>query len=483
MRVACVRVRAPYLQWMSRGARARATQRPCVVFDRADARGVVVERNIAAARFGVRLGMKRRAARTLCAGAMCWVIDPRETERSRERIAAALHRTAARVQVCEQERGVYWVDGSGMSAYHGSWSAWGEVIVEGLRELGLVASVVIGFGVTPTRLLSRARRGVFVFEDAVSEQAALRALPISALGGRLTSELWAVGIEHIGELMGRSASSLAERFGVELARLHAGLFDQRGQLLDRCAWVQELDVRVEVDAALTDQHAILARIMEAWPRLEAKFRSKALVPALVEFVFEEDHGAGRAVFEIRPVYPTDLASVFFDLLALRLARTGLAWPVGAILMRCELGAPRSEQQVLGAAARRDAGAMEQLIGKLQAIFGAHACARGESASSHFLEEQNHWRYGEVPARAVGKGASSGACDLGDGVSLVRAVLDDPRRVRRVNDGALRARHVVGSAWSGEGDWREYGYVIERRGKVVIVYRDMFGGAWFEHGEA
>ena len=104
MRVACVRVRAPYLQWMSRGARARATQRPCVVFDRADARGVVVERNIAAARFGVRLGMKRRAARTLCAGAMCWVIDPRETERSRERIAAARRVDAASDAFTSQQR-------------------------------------------------------------------------------------------------------------------------------------------------------------------------------------------------------------------------------------------------------------------------------------------------------------------------------------------------------------------------------------------
>jgi hypothetical protein len=131
------------------------------------------------------------------------VLSPAEITTSVELLSARLRAFTPGVEASGTEPGLFWLDATGVSRRCGSEDVWARAVHAAVRALGYQTTVVVGFSHFGVTALAKVQRDVVVFADTVAEQAAVRQVPLQALGldpaGR--EDLTKLGIQTIAEFL------------------------------------------------------------------------------------------------------------------------------------------------------------------------------------------------------------------------------------------------------------------------------------------
>ncbi|MCA9708962.1 MAG: hypothetical protein KDK70_24160, partial [Myxococcales bacterium] len=173
-RTACVDVPALPLQLLLR-RQPDWVEAPVVVVADDRPQAEVLWVNDVARRARIRPGLSHAAAQSLDVRVRAGVVSPEQVDEAIEQVAARLSEFSPRIEAAprpttprqqvEGAPGVFWVDPSGMVPLFTSFEHWGHGIRRALADLGLGATVVVGFHRYRCYALCQVRQGVWVLDD------------------------------------------------------------------------------------------------------------------------------------------------------------------------------------------------------------------------------------------------------------------------------------------------------------------------------
>ncbi|MBN2307684.1 MAG: DNA polymerase Y family protein, partial [Candidatus Hydrogenedentes bacterium] len=196
---------------------------PAVVLDRDKSTGVVLWGNEHAQARRIRPGMPYAAALSLARRLRSGTVADAEIERAVAAITQRLCNFSPRVEPSTRERGVFWLDASGMRHLYPSLEAWAACLHDDLRDARFLAVVAVGFTRFGSYGAAKANSQSIVFHTPTEEQSHLRHIGIQRLelAPALRDVLLRLGIDTLGDFIDLPASGIRRRFGAEAAELHA----------------------------------------------------------------------------------------------------------------------------------------------------------------------------------------------------------------------------------------------------------------------
>jgi len=469
-------------------------EQPAAVVDRDKAQGTLLWVNEAARQHRILPGMRYASALSLTHQLRAATVEDAEVERARREVLVGLQCFSAGVEPSSEEPGVFWMDASGLALLYPSLTVWGQRIREKLRELGLHASVAVGFTRFGSYALARATSGVLVcaHEDLEARRAREVVLDRLDLPVQTRDTLDKLGVRTVGAFIDLPASGIRRRFGEEAAQLHALAAGEAFAPLQPVIETEPLLIEQTLDQPESDRDRLLALIGQelAGLILEVQQRREAIRSLELELRFD---GAPPRHDHLQPAAATEQSERLLELVRLRLEGQPLPEGVTGLTMRLHTVRPRCGQtELFMGDARRDLAAAARGLARVRAELGEGAVQRAEVVEAHLPEAQVRWHSfqdrDEFPVahpRPVHE------------PPLVRRILDRPRalsRQRRNDPEGWMIAGLAGGAvqelrgpWTVSGGWwvrevrREYHYVRTGREGWLWVYFDRRRRQWFLQG--
>jgi len=490
-RWACVNVPALPLQVLLQRHPAWRDE-PVAVVTEDRPQGAIAWVNRRARRAGLVPGMRYATGLSLVPTLRAGVLSPAEITASVEMLSARLHDFTPGVEASGSEPGLFWLDATGVSRRTGSVEAWARAVHAALRALGFQTTVVVGCSRISVATVAKARQGVVIFADALAEQAAVRQVPLQALGLNpvLCKTLATLGISTVEEFFRLPAAGLHERFGAALATLHHQLAGRQWESFQPIHLAMPLQERIAWDAPETDLTRPLFSLKTVIDGLRtAVVARRAAITALhLDLVLEDrSHQTAR----IRPAAPTLNGRELLDLLRLRLETVSLSAGVTTLTVTVDDTPATAEQlRLFAEAERRDLAAANRALARLRATFGEDAVRRVRLREGHLPEARWTWE----PLAAVVRPQPHAVAlqPLMRRILLRPSVLPPPPRASR-DTGWLPAGpeagavvRIVGPDVLNGGWWRraihrDYYFVETVRGDLLWLFYDRRRCQWFLHG--
>ncbi len=225
---------------------------PAAVVDEDKPQGTLRWVNEEARRSGILPGMRYAAGLSLSRELRAAVVPPSEIAAETSAVAERLRFYTPEVEPSEAEPGIFWLGTEGLGLLHPSLRRWAALIRADLAQLGLEASLAVGFsrfgvyaaaraaavwtaaGCGSHRRPRRRRRavprskaapadgGIAVFAEPAEEARAIRRIAIDRLGidPEVRDALARLGIDTLGGFLDLPAGGILRRFGAEARRLY-----------------------------------------------------------------------------------------------------------------------------------------------------------------------------------------------------------------------------------------------------------------------
>ncbi len=406
-RIACVDLPALPLQLLvQRDPSLRGV--PVVVVDDERPQAEVLWVDPLASKSRIRPGMTYAAAQSLDARVRAGVVSPAELDAAIDRVVERLGALSPRIEAAarpttplaqvEGAPGVLWIDPSGMIPLFTSFDHWGHEVLRALGELGLHASVVVGFHRFRCYALARTRHGVWVLDDPEQETKAAAAVPLRRLAvpAKLRDGLERLEVRTLGQLLRLPASDLRARFGEAAAHLHALASAGWAPLVPRVP-VEPVRAEKSIEPPDDDRTRLLFLLKSMLHDLMLELAERGQAMAALRLCLRLDH-AEPCDERLEPARPTLDEPMVVDLLRLRLDAATLPAPVEALELVLEgVPAPPGQLALFRTQARRDLDAAARALARLRAWLGPEAVTRAKLRSAHLPEARFEW----VPIVEVG----------------------------------------------------------------------------------
>jgi len=393
-RIACVDVPALPLQLLLRREPA-LTGAPVVVVTDDRPQAEVLWVDPIAGKSRIRPGMSYAAAQSLDARVRAGVVPPEEIEQAIDRVVQRLSAFSPRIEAFSGgpvgAPGVLWLDPSGMIPLFTSFEHWAHGIRHALEELGLSATVVVGFHRFRCYALCRVRQGVWVLDDAVKERKAAAAVPLRQLSlpAKLRDGLERLEIRTLGQLLALPAADLRARFGEAAAQLHACGSDGWAPLVPR-PLVEPVRAKVSVEPPDDDRTRLLFLLKSTLHDVMVELAERGQAMSALRLRLLLDHAEPHDE-RLEPARPTLDEPMVVDLLRLRLDAITLPAPVEALELELEgVEAPPGQLALFRTQARRDLDAAARALARVRAWLGPEAVTRGKLRPAHLPEARFEW---------------------------------------------------------------------------------------------
>ncbi len=496
-RTACVEVPALPLQLLLHRHPAWR-DRPVAVVDRDKPQGVILWTNGAARRLHVLPGMRYAAALSLARTLHAAEVPAPEIRQGVEQLTDRLRRFSPGVEPSTAEPGTFWLAASGLERLYASLDAWARQLRAAVGELGFHCRVAVGFTRFGSYAAARAGTGdgTVVFQRTEEEQAAIRAVPLGALGvtPKLLGQLERLGVTAVGQFLALPAAGLRRRFGAEAQRLHAQASGASWAPLVPLPETEPLCRRVDLDIAETDIYRLLFQVKRLLDPLLDRLtgQREALAELRLRLIFDPPGSGPREQTEqIRPAAPTLDVRQWMNLIHLRLESLELGSGVEALELAADAVPLSSHQLALFAARpRRDVEAAERALARVRAEFGDQAVVRATLREGHLPEA----RFCCEPLARVRPARPRDVLVR----SLVRRIAERPvplaprpghepdtwlpEQGGHGHPAACTGPYVVSGGWWRQAVHREYHFVRLRSGEVLWLYHDRLRRRWFRQGE-
>jgi protein ImuB len=211
-RFACV-----WVDWFTAAAAERCEpalrERPLVILGVRVEIKRVIDANAAARAEGVRPGMTETEARARCPALVSrpWAEAP--VASARHALLEAALGVSPRVE--DAGAGIVHVDAAGLTRLHGDAAAVGHRLLRQAERVGFAARVALAESRTVARLVAASASGSLTVVPPGSEERALAAVPLAALGldTHLATALAQWGVRTLGELAALPRAGVAMRLG------------------------------------------------------------------------------------------------------------------------------------------------------------------------------------------------------------------------------------------------------------------------------
>lgn len=515
------------------------------VVDRDAPHGTVLWANEAAHVRGVLAGQRYAAALTLCPQLQAAVIEAQELAEGVEQTCEHLRRRSPHVEPSAGEPGVFWLDASGLEHWTASaerasepprersrskrrpaatgptlfdegdaarglstpaasepsapaaklrpLQSWARGTRAALAREGLQCAVVVGAHHFSVYAIARALRGehVLVFESERSEHELMLRVPLRRLrlDPRARAELEQLAVWRVADLVALPDSDVRERYGDELARLHALASRKLERELAPAAPDDTPTRSVILDTPTSDLELLLALESELVVELSSTLERRG--QAAVELLFELELENGVVVAErVEPATPTLDCAQLVRLTRLKLERRQLPRAVQRVTLSLRGRTRRAHTAHLECfrSGRESAGAA-QAFAALRAAFGDDAVVRAQRRDVHLPEASFTWeRVDQLqPPQPLEPLAAP----------LVRRILSRaaalPARSRHEEDGwmlrgvahgpvlRLHGPYPLSGGWWRAEVARDYYYAQMHSGALLWIYFDRVRRRWFLQG--
>ncbi len=483
-RVACVDIPALPLQLLRR-AEPRWRGAPLAVVEEDHPQAYVLWIDPAAAKKGVRVGMRYAAALQLCRELRAAPVPRARIEAAYAELIEALGRSTPKVEP-DARAGVLWLDPSGLGTLFGPLERWAARVHATVRSLSFRAGVVVGFARLPSWAIARSRGpGPFVVESPAEEADLASRAPLGMLEipPEVRDALVALGITTLGGFLELPRGEVGVRFGPEARELHALFADALRPPMQAVRAIEPVVVEAELETPDDDLGRLIFCIKGGLHAMMSELSRRALALSALSITFELER-LEPIVTRIEPARATRDALSVLELARLRLSSVQLGARVEKIVLEAEASRLDGTQLVMFAGRRHDPEAAARGIARLRASFGDDAVTRAALRDAWLPEQAFAWE----PADAVGLPDGSRAPPA-EG-RLVRRVLPAPVELPSGSNGRPRTDPPIeamtgpyrlpGGFWSSEHA-RDYFYAERADGALLWVYRDRYLERWFLHG--
>jgi protein ImuB len=450
--------------------------------------GIVLHRNRAAARTGVRRGMRYSAALALTSVLRAAVAGQDELSRGNEEIGRLLQGFSPRVEPCPFADGIFWLDARGLGYLFTSTVAWMEAILRGLDMGAFRARISAGFTRGGTLVSARASRdgAPRIFTSPEEELAFCSDAPLGILplGPAVRRRLGSLGIRTIQQFLALPAGGVRMRMGQEAARFHELLATPTTLPLQHLQRDEELVVRHRFDREVCTIGELeppldeaLQAVVDDAARRGVRIRELVLLLSLEDGETREER--------LRPSEPTAACAILRDLLRLRISSLYQGQEVSrrrgitGFTLAAERSRGRNEQiELIQHTRSRDRAAGERAFALIRAELGNDVVRMARVNPEHPPERQYSWEtLGEHlrPPHAISQAATR---------TLVRRFHESPRSMTP----AHRHYRGCGGPYTLSGAWwarpydREYRFIEAADGTVLWIFRDGGSAQWMVHGE-
>ncbi|NUM56140.1 MAG: DNA polymerase Y family protein [Candidatus Hydrogenedentes bacterium] len=490
-RLGCVDVRALPLQLLLRahpGWRAL----PVVVVDRDKPAGLIQWANEHAYARRIFPGMRYAAALSLSRDVRGGAVQDAEIADAVKLVTRRLWCFSPRIEPSPRERGVFWLDASGLRHIFPSFDAWAARICEDLREIDLHAIVAVGFSRFGSFAAARSSTRNKIFHSPGEERAYLHRVPIERIiaDAPLRDTLFKLGVETLGAFIDLPAAGIRRRFGVEAYELHRFARGDGWDTLDPEPLLEPVERREPLDYPEDNCERLLFRFAGMLHAMLGELSARHESLKTLHFCLKLGDGA-EPEGEVSPAVPTLDANPILVLLRLRLGALTLTASVMEIKARA-IGVASSHQQLalFRENALRNVDAAHRAFAKVRAELGNDAVVCARLCEGQLPEAQYTWeRLHTLPIPKPVQVASR---------QLVRLIYAPPVELppsdRREPDGWLIAgiaegpvEEVIGPQIVSGGWWtkevsRAYFYVRTRSGRWLWIYHDHQRRRWYLQGE-
>lgn len=490
-RLGCVDVRALPLQLLLRAHPAwRAL--PVVVVDRDKPAGLIQWANEHAHARRIFPGMRYAAALSLSRELRGGTVQDAELDEAVAIVTRRLWCFSPHIEPSPRERGVFWLDASGLRHVFPSFEAWASRICGDLREIYLNAVVAVGFSRFGSFAAARSSTRNRIFQSADEERGYLRLVPIERIiaDASLRDTLFKLGVETLGAFIDLPAAGIRRRFGAEAYELHRFARGEGWDTLNPEALFEPVERHEPLDFPEDNCERLVFRFAGMLHAMLGELSARHEALKTLRFWLKLGDGAEQDS-EVSPAVPTLDANQILLLLRLRLGALTLTAPVMEIKARA-LGVAAAQQQLalFQESALRNADAAQRAFAKIRAELGNDAVVCARLCEGQLPEAQYAWERLQMlevpkPVRVASR-------------QLVRLIYAPPVELppsdRREPDGWLIAgiaegpvEEVVGPQIVSGGWWtkevsRAYFYVRTRSGRWLWIYHDRQRRRWYLQGE-
>jgi protein ImuB len=364
----------------------------------------------AAARSGLRAGMRPAEARALCADLVELPWDDVAIEAAITEASAALLAASPQVTPVEGASGSWWVGASGFDPVGGERALAVELLRVAKRwhprpRVAIAGSCVAARAATwaGASFDARATERTLVHVVPAGHDAAYLApapLALLPMDEELRAALHALGLRTVGALAALTAEDVERRWGdtgIRAWRL-ARADDLRRPVLARVE--TQPAVEVELASPSSTMEPVLFLVRAALDRLVQQLVAHGRAAAAVAITLTLDDARGALTSEpvhtvtreVRPARPLARVAPLFERCRALLDRWTLSAPVCAVRVAIAAAAPLTgEQGDLLSASWRDIGAADAAIERLRAELGPNAIVRAVHQDTHRPEKAGVWK--------------------------------------------------------------------------------------------
>ena len=401
----------------------------------------------AAARAGLRAGMRPAEARALCADLAELPWDDVAVEAAITEASAALLAASPQVTPVSGAPGLWWVGAFGFDAVGGERTLALELLRVAKRwhprpRVAIAGSCVAARAATwagASFQQNASDRSLVYVVPAGHDATYLAPAPLALvpMDEELRAALHALGLRTVGSLAALTAEDVERRWGdvgIRAWRL-ARADDLRRPVLARVETQPSMEIALATPTVSLEPVLFLVRA--ALDRLVQELIAHGRAAAAVAITLTLDDARGALVSEpahtvtreVRPARPLARVAPLFERCRALLDRWTLSAPVCAVRVAIVAAAPLTgEQGDLMSASWRDVGAADAALERLRAELGPNAIVRAVHQDTHRPEKAGLWRDAlevEPTARTRDVARGKDECRSLDGVH--------PERSRRARD--------------------------------------------------
>jgi protein ImuB len=364
----------------------------------------------AAARAGLRAGMRPAEARALCADLVELPWDDVAIDAAITEASAALLAASPQVTPVAGAHGLWWVGASGFDPVGGERALATELLRVAKcwhprPRVAIAGSCVAARAATWAGASFDQRgseRSLVCVVPAGRDAPYLAPAPLALMpmDEELRSALHALGLRTVGAFAALSAEDVERRWGdagIRAWRL-ARADDLRRPVLARVE--TQPAVEVELAAPSSTMEPVLFLVRAALDRLVQELIAHGRAAAAVAITLTLDDARGALVSEpvhtvtreVRPARPLARVAPLFERCRALLDRWTLSAPVSAVRVAIAAAAPLTgEQGDLLSASWRDIGAADAALERLRAELGPNAVVRAVHQDTHRPEKAGLWQ--------------------------------------------------------------------------------------------
>jgi protein ImuB len=471
----------------------------------------------AAARAGLRAGMRPAEARALCADLVELPWDDVAIDAAITEASAAFLSAGPQVSPVAGAPGLWWVGASGFDPVGGERALAVELLRVAKRwhprpRVAIAGSCVAARAATWAGASFDQRatdRSLVHVVPAGHDAAYLAPAPLALLpmDEELRAALHALGLRTVGAVAALTAEDVERRWGdagIRAWRL-ARADDLRRPVLARVE--TQPAVEVELAAPSSTMEPVLFLVRAALDRLvqELVAHGRAAASVAITLTLDDARGAlssepaHTVTREVRPARPLARVAPLFERCRALLDRWTLSAPVCAVRVAIAAAAPLTgEQGDLLSASWRDIGAADAALERLRAELGPNAIVRAVHQDTHRPEHAGMWKDAlevepvhrtrdvmpvvrPAPALAAPANASVARTTLADGARVLQMVREPaPLPTTAAAHRALEPAEPVDVECDGEVP-----RVVTWRGHRIAVSRpigpERLSGDWWDDG--